>query len=71
MNGNMKECSWMIGVSLWIALMLSLNQNLSIRLLAENEKDISEGVEKCDVKIEDLQACVVRILKCCALCQKI
>ena len=36
----------------------------------ENEKDIIEGVEKGDVKIEDLQACAVRILKCCYLCQK-
>lgn len=36
----------------------------------KNEDDIIEGVEKGEVKIEDLQACVVRILQCCYLCQK-
>ena len=36
----------------------------------ENEADIIEGVEKGEVKIEDLQACAVRVLNCCYLCQK-
>ena len=36
----------------------------------ENEDDIIEGVEKGEVALEDLQACAVRILRCCYLCQK-
>ena len=36
----------------------------------ENEDDIVKGVEKGSIKIEYLQACAVRILKCCYLCQK-
>lgn len=36
----------------------------------ENEEDIILGVENGEIKIEDLQACVVRILQCCYLCQK-
>ena len=36
----------------------------------ENEEDIILGVENGEIKIEDFQACVVRILQCCYLCQK-
>ena len=36
----------------------------------ENEADIIEGVEKGEVPIENLQACAVRVLQCCYLCQK-
>ena len=32
--------------------------------------EIIEGSEKGNVKLEDLQACAVRILRCCYLCQK-
>lgn len=36
----------------------------------KNEVDIIDGFEKGDIKIEDLQACTIRILRCCYLCQK-
>ena len=36
----------------------------------ENERDILEGIQNGEVKIEDLQACAVRILRCCYSCQK-
>lgn len=36
----------------------------------QNEDDIIEGVQKGEVPIENLQACVVRVLRCCYLCQK-
>lgn len=36
----------------------------------QNEDDIIEGIQKGEIKLEDLQACVVRIINCCLLCQK-
>lgn len=36
----------------------------------ENTDDIIERVEKGEVKIENLQACATRVLRCCYLCQK-
>lgn len=37
----------------------------------ENENDIIEGIEKGEIKIEDLQACAVRISRPIYLSQKI
>ncbi|KAK8876164.1 hypothetical protein M9Y10_006353 [Tritrichomonas musculus] len=49
---------------------INCGNDLQMPGCVENEQDIIKGVEEGAVKIEDLQACALRVLKCCYLCQK-
>lgn len=56
-NSSSKEC-------------INAGNDLQMPGCVENINDIIEGVEKGEVKLENLQACAARILQCCFLSQK-
>lgn len=49
---------------------INAGNDLQMHGCKENENDIIEGIEKGEIKIEDLQACHIRVLNCCYKCQK-
>ena len=49
---------------------INAGNDLQMHGCKENEDDIIEGIEKGEIKNEDLQACHIRVLNCCYKCQK-